>query len=112
MSHPTSGVSCNRRSPECSDVSVHCALPPSQNSQYGNDGNRCAIDEITACFKSVSQTRYTCGSQRDWPDASHILVMVRDKCVTKCIEHDEAQDWAECCDEKQCGDFQAASDVA
>ena len=112
MSHPASGVSGNRRPPECFDVSVHRALPPSQHSQHGNNRDRYAKDEITAGFEGASQIRNTRGGERDRSNARQILVMVRDKGVTKCVEHDEAQDWAECRDEKQCGDFQAASGVA
>src|SRR5206468_12615919 len=54
---------------------------------------------------NTSARHYACRSERDWSDASQILVMVSYKRVAKCEKHDQPNHGAERCHEKCSGDL-------
>src|SRR5438128_1563370 len=110
--HPAIGISGQRRPPERFDVAVHRALPPRQCRQGCNNTHRRTQNQGATPLKRVGQIGHTRRSERNWSDTSQILVMVCDKRVAKCVEHDEAQYWTEGRYEKYRCDLDTPADMA
>src|SRR5206468_10488819 len=104
--------SCQRRPPERFNVAVHRALSPCPYCQDRNDAHRCGQNERATPLIRGSQTGHTRRSERNWSDASQILIMISYKRVAKCEKHDKPEHRAQGHNEKCGSDLEATPHIA